>query len=273
MEPEMLWSDRKSHYTNVALQRANSGAHPNWDPDTGFGANRAQIVDVYNYYRDLAQQLPDQFLWAGLGRMAGGAVVGGLDADPGFAEGSVMVRIGRDIFFDLAWMHECYLDAPDTIATLAGLHDQFNTYASYSNDGTVTYIAGAPRTSYRTAWEKIIGGDPAAGNLDLLANEQWSLVEPQYAFFRTFKFAGLPRCFTEAIHPYHRAFLIEEPTGDVLVAADRWDWITRPQGMWEQWVACGSAERSRLVALDLSQTARGDFGEPGRPDLLPLGGP
>jgi hypothetical protein len=275
-DPQTLYTDRKSHYTNVALGKANSSAHPSWDPDQGLALNRPQIVDAYAYYRDLAAGQPDLFLWAGLGHMAGGAVVGGLDADPGFAEQSVMVRIGRDIFNDLAWQHEAFLDAPDTVVNLAALHDQFNTYPQYDSNGVVSYQPGTPHTSYKAAWQKIVSGDPASiasGNRDLLENEQWSIIRPQYDFFQTISFSGLAGPFTNNIHPYHRAFLIEEPTGNILQAASRWDWITHPQGMWEQWVAAGAQERGRLVQLPFDQILRGDFGVPGRPDLLPPGGP
>ncbi|MFI9503313.1 peptidoglycan-binding protein [Nocardia sp. NPDC052566] len=102
VDPELRYTDRKSFYTNRALAKANDGNHLPWDPDQGYLFNRPRIVDLYGYYRDLYLSAPDLFLWAGLGRMAGGAVVGGLDADPGFADQTVMVRIGRDIFFDLA---------------------------------------------------------------------------------------------------------------------------------------------------------------------------
>lgn len=51
---ELWWSDRKSHYTNIALEPSNASAHPDWDPSTGFAANPDMIVDVYGYYRGLA---------------------------------------------------------------------------------------------------------------------------------------------------------------------------------------------------------------------------
>src|SRR4051794_15416684 len=137
-DPQLRYTDRKSHFTNVALERAHSGDHPSWDPDQLFAPNRPQIVDAYGYYRDLYLDQPDLFLWAGLGRMAGGAVVGGIDADPGFSEQSILVRIGRDIFFDLAWMHEAFL-ASEPVVELAGLHDQFNAYPRYHDDRSVTY--------------------------------------------------------------------------------------------------------------------------------------
>jgi hypothetical protein len=260
----------------LALQKANSVAHPSWDPALGFLVNRPQIVDVYAYYRDLALTRPEQLLWAGLGRMAGGAVVGGLDTDPGVIDQLIMVRIGRDICFDLAWQHEVFLDRPDTIVELAGLHDRFNQYPRYDALGNVSFANAAPRASYRAAWEKILSNDPAAvaaGNSALLENEQWSIIQPHYDFLRNFTGAGLPTPFTNNVHPYHRAFIVEIPTGDILDAPARWDWISRPGGMFEKWAASGSVERERLLRVEFDRICRGDFGVPGRPDLLPPGGP
>lgn len=273
-DPELRYTDRKSHYTNVALAKANAAAHVDWLPELGFQANRPRIVDVYNYYRDAYLARPDLFLWAGLGRMAGGAVVGGLDHDFGFIDQVIMVRIGRDIFFDLVWLHEAFLDRPDTVVELADLHDRFNTYARYNALGLVTYQHRAPARSYKEAWAKITSGDPvrvAEGNRDLLENEQWSIIQPHYDHLRTLPFAGLPSPFTNNIHPYHRAFIVERPTGDILHAPDRWAWITGD--MWEKWALAGVDERKRLVTIPFDRICRGDFGVPGRPDLLPPGGP
>src|SRR5882672_138388 len=80
---------------------------PDWDPEKGYSANRDRIVKLYDYYQATYLKQPDVFLWAGLGRMAGGAVVGGLDL---LAHGEetfltkTMVRIGKAIFHDLAWL-------------------------------------------------------------------------------------------------------------------------------------------------------------------------
>lgn len=204
---ELRYTDRKSHYTTIALSKTNSGARVDWVPELGFAVNRPQIIDVYNYYRDLYLARTGLFLWAGLGRMAGGTVVGGLDSDPGLIDQVIMVRIGRDIFFDLAWMHEAVLDRPDIVIELAELHDRFNTYPRYDEVGVVRYQPGTPARSYAQAWTKILSGDPSqvvAGNLDLLENEQWSIIQPHYDWLRRVAFAGLPTPFANSIHPYHR---------------------------------------------------------------------
>ena len=275
-DPQVTYSDRKSHYTNVALGNAHDAVHPDWDPQAGWDVNRPRVVDVYGYYRDLTLTRPELFLWTGLGHMAGGAVVGGLDLGAaGDVTERVLIAIGRDIFFDLAWQHEAFLDGADIVA-LAGLHDQFATYAQYAADGTVTFAHATPAVSYSDAWRKITSGDAGAiaeGNRDLLHNEQATVVQPQYDFLLRAGEAGLASAFTNEIHPYHRAFLIDLPTSDIRQFGPRWQWINLPHGMFENWRAAGVDERARLVQLPFDQILRGDFGIPGRPDLLPPGGP
>ncbi|MGW5249035.1 hypothetical protein ACWEQN_35460 [Streptomyces sp. NPDC004129] len=96
---------------------------------------------------------------------------GGMDANPGIIDEPLMAGIGRDIFYDLAWQHEAFLDAPDTIVELASLHDTYGQFPT------------ARATSYSEAWKKIASDDPdqvAAGNRDLLQNEQWTIIQPRY---------------------------------------------------------------------------------------------
>jgi Putative peptidoglycan binding domain len=269
---QLHYSDRRSFYSNRALARARDSHHPGWLPELGWLANRARVVDLYGYYRDLSLIAPNAFLWAGLARMAGGAVVGGLDLDSAVSEQIVFVRIGRDIFYDLAWLHEAYLDHPSEAIKLGHLHDRFNEYTLYPS-GVPTFMQGFPVRSYGAAWGKITTGDVAAGNLDLLENEQKSIIPPHYDFLRTFTTSGLATPFTNEIHPYHRAFIVEVPTGDIFDTADRWSWITRVNGMYQRWGDIGAAERTRLVNLSMGDLANGRFGAPGRPDLLPPGGP
>ena len=131
--------------------------------------NRARILQLYEYYQRTFLARPDQFLWAGLGRMAGGAVVGGIDLfvavpelDPGFLT-TTMVRIGKEIFLDLAWQHEAFLADPVNAIQLVREHDVRHT----------------AKASYASAWEKITSGNTEAiaeGNRMLLENEQFSIV-------------------------------------------------------------------------------------------------
>ncbi|MGW0915389.1 peptidoglycan-binding domain-containing protein [Streptomyces sp. NPDC002784] len=271
-DQQLHYSDRRSFYSNRALAKARNAEHADWLPEAGWAANRARIIDLYGYYRDLYLAAPKELLWAGLGRMAGGAVVGGLDSDPGVIEQSIMVRIGRDIFFDLAWLHEAFMDHPSEAVKLGHLHDRFNEYTTYAAL-VPTFVPGFPTRSYGAAWRKITTGLVAEGNRDLLENEQKSIIPPHYEALRTFVFSGLPTPFTNNIHPYHRAFIEEVPTGDILNTEDRWRWITFPNGMYQRWDDIGFDERIRLAGLPMDDLVAGRFGPAGRPELLPPGGP
>lgn len=258
----------RDEYQRRALENAFGDHGEDWDPDRGFGANRARIVKVYDYYRDTYNRNSDVFLWAGLGRMAGGAVVSGLDMlvsllpDPNPITRK-MVEIGKSIFEDLAWLHEAVLDDPGGAIDLAREHD-----------------AGvSARRSYGDALTDMLAGDVqrvAAGNQALLENEQGSIIQPRYDELRNsrevdtaFLFART-RTATANIHPYHRDFLNSFPTTltkDVIRFDDRWEWINLAGGMWEKWVGdflgpgvgVTADERARLVNLPFDRILRRDW--------------
>lgn len=238
-----------------------------WDPAQGFTANRARIVKLYDYYSNTYLKQPSLFLWAGLGRMAGGAVVGGLDflmhtSSETFLT-QTMVNIGKLIFHDLAWLHEAFLDDPNVAIDLAQKRD----------------VEAPARRSYADAMRDIASGDDTrvgSGNQALLENEQFSIIQPQYDAITQSSEAGIfgkTSAFTRAIHPYHRDFLVKFPQGDVTVADDRWAWITETDGMWQKWVVMptiAAAERTRLVSLSFDDILNQKFA-PIVDGLMPTG--
>lgn len=248
----------------------------NWDENLGFGANQARILKLYDYYRDTYLARPTQFLWAGLGRMAGGAVVGGLRLFVAGGEtffSRSMVDVGKKIFEDLAWQHEAILDDPTNGLALAAEHDR----------------ESPAQRNYREAWEHILSNNPvsiATGNKMLLENEQFSIIQPFYGQIAATTEAGFGgpmrsiKAFTNSIHPYHRDFILSLKTGDPMKAADRWKWITETGGMWEKWaetrgvpgapIAMSQAERTRLVSLSMDKILRREFA-PIDQSLLPPG--
>jgi hypothetical protein len=265
-------------YRDRAYQRAFGDHGESWIPAAGFAANRARIVKLYDYYRAVFNDRPDRFLWAGLGRMAGGAVVGGLDfmtslpfSDPTPIT-QVMVEIGRAIFNDLAWLHEAYVDDPAAAILLAGAQD----------------LVHPARRSYAEALTRIHNGSAdqiAEGNRALLEIEQYSIIQPLYDRLRPpspeWGIFKLTRTATGAVHPYHRDFLTSFPTTefrDVTLFDDRWKWINLPGGMWEKWaggwqgpgVGVDASERARLVNLSFDRILRADF-QPVNASLQPPG--
>jgi hypothetical protein len=252
------------------LKRSYQNAFGQFDPEDwnhkrGFGYNQPRILKLYDYYRDTYLKKPDRFFWAGLGRMAGGAVVGGLRTFIAGGEtvfSQTMVLVGRQIFEDLAWQHEAVLDDEGNALALAAAHDG----------------RARARHSYRDAWINILSGDAgriATGNRMLLENEQFSIIQPYYdALGRTSEAGWLGpmrslSAFTNSIHPYHRDFLLSQPSGDIALFKHRWAWITETGGMWEKWgetrattaqpIVMSQAERTRLVSLTMDKILRREF--------------
>lgn len=247
-----------------------------WQPTAGYLQNRTIIQKIYEYYRALFNNssVPDKFLWAGLGRMAGSAVLSGLDnnvlfdADPSDVT-IAMVTIGKNIFMDLAWQHEAYLD-------LVISKSDINTFLSVLDN----YDQNLPaKNKYKDAWSNIDSGNLINGNLALLENEQASIIQPIYDSLTSQSNNALfqnPSAFVNQIHPYHLDFLISKPIGAILNFEDRWDWIINGKGqgdgMWQKWNSIPATERTRLVNLEMDKLIRHDWA-PVLAEFLPTGAP
>jgi hypothetical protein len=258
--------------------RANEGGAWNAQAPSAWGTNRARIVRLYDYYRRVFLSRPRSFLWAGLGRMAGGAVVGGVDmlvrvgAESEVTE--VMVAIGKAIFLDMAWQHEAYADDPARAIALAAEYD--------------AEIAQDPAYSYAESWRLIQANEHSdterareavsRANLMFLHNEQWRIIQPFYDRILADPFmraeTGLTSAVTNNIHPYHSPFLQHHPGGNIFHPQHRWGWIVVPgstdaddamshpsAGMWAGWVNIPEFERARLVNLSLDEMHGHRWGE------------
>ena len=138
--------DRGYYLSQAYVNAFGAYDEPDWNPEQGYAANRDRIIKLYDYYKDTYLKRPDQFLWAGLGRMAGGAVVGGLDLVVHGGETfltKTMVQIGKAIFHDLAWQHEAFLDDPQLAI----------------NNAAAQGATSPARRSYADAWRDIASGD------------------------------------------------------------------------------------------------------------------
>ena len=228
----------------------------NWNPQLGFAANEARILKLYDYYRDTYLARP------------------AIGSENFFTQ--TMVRVGKEIFHDLAWQHEAFLDDESNAVKLAAYHDMAKS---------------AKKASYYEAWRHILSRDEervAIGNKMLLWNEQFTIIQPLYDQIMGspegmgFFYAPMRsvKAFTNSIHPYHRDFLLSLPTGDIVKAADRWSWITETGGMWEKWgekrgvpaapIAMSRTERTRLVSLSMDKIIKREFA-PVDQTLMPPG--
>ena len=159
-----------------------------WDPSKGFESNRANVKKVYAYYAGLYNQNPN-LLWAGMAKLAGGTVYGGLEdglAKKALAEKAAslpppfgipgqiaenqtqfvenkLVGMQQDIFMDLAWQHQAYLER--------GICEL-----------DAAYRRGDISKDNFDAWLDVDSGDPERvwrGNKTLLRREQYDVARPK----------------------------------------------------------------------------------------------
>ncbi len=232
----------KEYYTQLAYKNACIDATA-WNPELGFKKNYDLMLQLYIYYQQLYIQRPSKFLWMGLARLTGGQVLWGMHnlcriaKDPSCITQHI-VHIAKDIFEDLAWQHEMYIHEPEQL-----LHYLKTT------DSHTKYKPSA-------LWNTIHTGSPqeiAEANMHTLHNEQLLTIQKHYDIIREDSYSKRYLFFTRFtmrnIHPYHNRFIVDVPFKDVTVFIHRWQWISKPKGMWDTWIHITEQERTRLVML------------------------
>jgi hypothetical protein len=234
----------RAAYTRKAYLRL--GIRPeDWLPELGFKANLPILDKLYYVYQSYYFDQPDRFLWAGLARLTGGQVLFGMGnltkiiKDPCVLSQEI-VAIAKDIYDNLAWQHELFLDDPDLLIGVCEALDKTE-----------------PAThKYADCWKLIRHNDRemiGLGNKMLLENEQHNTVQPHYERIKldaySKPFFWFTRFAMRNIHPYHPWFFMDLPFRDVTVFKNRWRWIAHENGMWHNWTNLSQNERDRLVGL------------------------
>ena len=285
-------------YIQMAYQRAfgQNVREFSWNTNLTWSQMRPTLGRLYRYYGATYLRRPDLFLWAGLGKLAGAAVIKGMDtADWGLTEDDIMFRIlcriAKEIFWDVAWLHEAAADDPAGARTLATFYDA--RQRRVRSDGSVIPAAYAQRMrssvhvdiqryrhrfgEYGRAIDHMINPPDADGikygNLAMLANEQWVNIQPWYDYLnQNGRQTALSQAggMTRNVHPYHNDFVVDAG-GNISHAPDRWRWINDvPNAMWPMWTFISEDERTRLVNLSLQQLMDRDWG-PTAPQYEPPG--
>ncbi len=234
----------KKEYTRRAYLRLGFRAEE-WQPELGFKANLPILDAVYYAYQSLYFERPNRFLWAGLARLTGGQVLFGMNNLTKFIKDPCVltqeiVAIAKDIYDNLAWQHELFLDDPELLLSVCAELDRVE----------------APPYNYADCWRLIQQNDAAAiakGNKMLLENEQHHTVQPHYNRIKSDAYSkpffACTRFVMRNIHPAHRWFFMDLPFRDVTVFENRWHWISHEKGMWKTWINLPESERSRLIGL------------------------
>lgn len=263
----------KQSWTNQALSDAGitqaqwaSQATPN---NNGFTAAQQQVVQkVYAFYQALYNQKPTQFLWAGLAKIAGGAVWNGLNLAqsqfvapvltaearlfPPATEGQVdaylianteipvFLQMQQDIFNDLAWQFEAYRYVGLFAIKLLPLVDQ-NTGLDQNT---------------QSAWVNIDSGNATqivVGNNALLLREQNTVLQRDYNQFQ-WPVGNILGEFTQALFPQSQTFTqVEGNLANIANFQTRWDWISR--SILPTWNNASQAQRTAWVNAPLGSLA------------------
>ena len=234
----------KELYTKKAYVRMGIAA-TDWKPALGYRYNREIMDQLYYYYQQVYLLKPEAFYWMGLARLTGGQVLWGMDhlvaivKDPCVLTQKI-VEAAKDIFENLAWQHELFLDDPQQLIQAVMLQDCTKKE---------TYL-------YQQCWQLIWHNTDesiAEGNGMLLYNEQYNSIQPHYNAIKmdtySKKYFWFTRFIMRCIHPYHHRFILDQPWKDVTDFAPRWQWISHDKGMWKTWVATPISEKIRLIQL------------------------
>lgn len=234
-----------------------------WDPEKGFEYNQENVKKVYAYYTGLYNQNP-KLLWAGMAKLAGGTVYGGLENGlvmkaaagafglPGqIAQGQAqfvenkLVGMQQDIFLDLGWQHQAYIERGICEIDAA------------CRRGDIS------KRNYE-AWLDINSGDPERvwrGNEALLFQEQFNVLDPSYRQIRSGLLGGptawVLSMMTQPPIPGGSPFTAVVPGGDVTRFQDRWQWITTD--MLPAYSRLTPQDRATLINEPLEQLAARNF--------------
>jgi hypothetical protein len=248
----------------------------NYLASRGFMANRQNIQAVYAFYQKLFVQ-NQNFLWAGLAKLAGAPVYAGLsDAQnlkgDGFYIGGLpmsataialgtfgetygttfqndLISMNIAILNDLAWQFEAYKNG--------GLAAIQTAYAYGNSD------LDQPATN---AWGEIDQGIQESdsglvqdGNQKLLQREQQQILASGYLLLSDLP--GATTLMTKLAKnpvPNGPDFLTVVPSGNIADYDNRWTWITDSgDGMWPLWVGTDATTQKAWVITSLKNRAVG----------------
>jgi hypothetical protein len=257
-----------AEWRNRAMEAA--GIDPKtWDPSDGFSANKANSEKVYALYAQWYLAHPE-LKWAGMAKLAGGTVTAGLlklQAErPTYGARDIVVPIliydkvkqrqmdklerifvemQKNIFMDLAWQHQAYVEGGMGAITAA-------------------YNRGDMSAANYEAWQKISSPDKNAqweGNKTLLMREQSEVLPPGYERINDLMGGGtIAENISENTKspiPGGAPFQKLYPDGDVTKFEDRWRWIENQ--MLPEYRALGDDYTRTLVSQPLDQLAKREF--------------
>ncbi len=273
---------------------SSSGAGKNGFNNTGidmnqyvvandFLPNRPYIYSVYEYYAKLhdkgdgqtATGGRDKFLWAGLAKLAGAPVYGGMSDAQNGRDGLAIASFGVINDGILKGIQDLLIDANIKI-----YNDLAYQFVAYRTGGikSMEHLKklGTIDTSNYNAWKAIDEAGPAEianANQVLLRREQEIILADTYTDLLSLWDGWIADAFSWLTRnpivggPSFQSVI---PNGNIAVFADRWGWITHPQqGMWLLWTSKDKYQRQSLANSPLRNNAT-NFAFFSRYSLAPL---
>ncbi len=275
-------------YYQLKLQTSIPGYPPTldftqYDPGQGFfefgsgipGINHHYIREIYYYYRQLFIEKPEEFYWAGMAKVAGASVYGGM-ADLQIWKGAQEDPLTQ-IVFPFNGGTETFLDNFLVTGNKEIFLDQGWAHHAYAASGiwAIQYVnENEPNVTDSVAWEQIdkgIGDGNAmflrSGNQRLLRREQFDVMQQYYNVVKTLKLrppplgnlmgaVDVPKDANGLVNagewmsanatknpiPGGSALRDGHPTRRLDIFADRWAWIENgTNGMLQRWLGTSSA--------------------------------
>lgn len=266
----------------------NAGINPaEWNPQRGFAANRQNVERVYALYERLYRDHPEM-KWAGMAKLAGGVVWGGLSQietngrravlgsllpsgareATQYARGELqfvenkLLEMQQAIFNDLAWQHMAY--AEGGVKALEAC-----------------YQRGEIGLENLNAWRDIGSGNENRiwrGNEALLKREQFDILDRHYTEMSSRPLSGrvlrnVMSYLANSPIPGGRSFYDAVPNGDIMNFPDRWQWVTSEvigvyRNLSPEW--CTALNNQPLQNLANRNFAENPFGPKPQPHPTPL---
>lgn len=283
-------SEMIAAWQNRALESA--GIDPaQWDPSKGFEHNRETVEKVYQYYTDLYNQ-DSNLRWAGMAKMAGGTVFGGLQKIELAQQAERLLPDLPDLpdlpnLPNLPWGLPDLPDLPDlpnlpnveaaaesalrleeTETTLLQMQKDIFMDLAWQHQAYVEGGLPALEAMHQRgadvdieAWRDIASGDENrvwSGNTVLLRREQEEVLAAGYDTLDNIPTTRLGlSVLAESPVPGGRPFQIVNPGGDLTNFNDRWEWIETD--MLPAYRELSPEHRDRLINQPLEELADRDF--------------
>ncbi len=288
---QSIWnSQTRQGWTARALKAAGID-YNKWVPSKGFTYNIQNINKVYEYYKAL-YLANHKLKWAAMAKMAGGEVFRGLEGDLqpmiDFAHalddhdpstigvgdlyelyaGStirVLLEMQQDIFLDLAWQHQAYVEGGMRAIDVAHRREElsdanYEAWVKIDSNTEEDIWAGNRELLYREQALILQGGQEYVGSGAIGSIKVQSFTDHYARIQRIPDNNMIPETMSEqALSPIPKGARFSKivPGGDITNLTDRWKWIDTD--MLPKFRNLPTADMERYISLPVRDLAKRPF--------------